>query len=372
MEATALFQDEGQQLLFLQAIYPACLAAQERGEDTLEPRCCKAAVVKRIVELIEELPDDSSPSAVLAHSLAAVGYLCTMKPALEPALETHLLRAALHSVFTLGTEKDTTGIQALHKVIPEVLDAMLGNLLAESPDTDRLHLILEVSPILPELFGGLHVNFWVVSRVSQERARAIRSSTALLRYTVSLPEFDISAEFPRMGHHVAQLALLVSEPDKDISRQAREGTYRLYQLLLQQRGLTIHEAEDLWCYDWHQDSRLLGYKNTARVGEVFGKFFSIGQRRSFVQTALLAIHDPLLRVSQAGLVLVYSLLGEAQQLMGDTDYHMITLNTIFAVSHSPHQLQYKGGIHLLIKVIRGKILSTDGPGHSDETIYCFG
>ncbi|XP_074827875.1 maestro heat-like repeat-containing protein family member 7 [Natator depressus] len=162
------------------AIYPACLAARERGEDTLEPRCCKAAVVKRIVELIEELPDDSSPSAVLAHSLAAVGNLCTMKPALEPALETHLLRAALHSVFTLGTEKDTTGIQALHKVIPEVLDAMLGNLLAESPDTDRLHFILE------------HVNLWVVSRVSQERARAIRSSTALLRYTVTLPEFDVS------------------------------------------------------------------------------------------------------------------------------------------------------------------------------------
>lgn len=39
-----------------------------------------------------------------------------------------------------------------------------------------------------------------------------------------------------MGHHVAQLALFVSDPDKDISRQAREGTYRLYQLLLQQRG----------------------------------------------------------------------------------------------------------------------------------------
>ncbi|XP_043352973.1 uncharacterized protein LOC122456608 [Dermochelys coriacea] len=181
------------------------------------------------------------------------GHLSTMKPALEKDLETHLLRAVLHSVFTLGTEKDTTYIQALHKVMSEVLDAMLGNLLAESPD--RLDYILE------------HVNFWIVSRVSQERARAIRSSTALLRYTVTLPEFDISAEFPRMGHHAAQLALFVSDPDKDSSRQARKGTYRLDQLLLQQWGLTIHEAEDLWCSDWHQDSRLLAYKNTARVGE---------------------------------------------------------------------------------------------------------
>ncbi|XP_044838051.1 maestro heat-like repeat-containing protein family member 1 [Mauremys mutica] len=298
-------KDEGKQFMFLQAIYPTCLAGQDRGQDTLELRCCKVVVMERIVELIEELPKDSPPSAILANSLVAVGNLSTMKPALEPDLETHLLRAALRSVFTLGTEKDTINIQALHKVMPELLDAMLGNLLAESPDADRLHYILE------------HVNLWIVSRVSQERARAIRSSTALLRYAVTLPEFDISAEFPRMGHHVAQLALFVSDPDKDISRQAREGTYRLYQLLLQQRGLTIHKAEDLWCHDWHQDSRLLGYKNTARLGEVSGKFFSEGQRKYFLLTAMLAIHDPLLRVSQAGLLLTYSILGEAQQLMGD-------------------------------------------------------
>ncbi|XP_074980881.1 uncharacterized protein LOC142070838 [Caretta caretta] len=155
------------------------------------------------------------------------------------------------------------------------------------------------------------------SRVCQERARAIRSSTALLRSTITLPEFDNSAEFARMGHHVAQLAVFIGYPAKDISQQAREGVYWLYQLLLHQRGLTIHEAEDLWCWDWHQDSRLLGYRNTARVGEVFRKFFSEEQRRSFLRTALLAIHDPLLRVCQAGLLLTYFLLGEAQQLVGD-------------------------------------------------------
>ncbi|XP_034637676.1 uncharacterized protein LOC117882904 isoform X5 [Trachemys scripta elegans] len=83
--------------------------------------------------------------------------LCTMTPALEPELETHLLRAALHAVFTLGMEKDTTQVQN-------------------------------------------------------------------------------SAEFPRMGHHMAQLALSVSDPAKDISRQAREGVYQLYHLLLHQRG----------------------------------------------------------------------------------------------------------------------------------------
>ncbi|XP_044853468.1 uncharacterized protein LOC123355256 [Mauremys mutica] len=298
-------KDEAQQLVFLHAIHPACLAAQQRGQDTLEPRCCKAAVVERIVELIEELPDDSPPGAVLANCLIAVANLSTMTPALEPELETHLLRAALHAVFTLDTRTDTTQVQDLHRVMPDLLDAMLGNLLAKSPDTNKLHYILE------------HINYWMVSRVSSERARAIRSSATLLTSIITLPDFDNSAEFPEMGHHVAQLALSIGDPDKDISRQAREGVFRLYQLLLHQRDLTIHEAEELWLRDWHQDSRLLGYKNTARVGEVFGKLFSEGQRRFFLRTAVLAMHNPRLRVSQAGLLLTYSLLGQAQQLLGD-------------------------------------------------------
>ncbi|XP_053862655.1 uncharacterized protein LOC128824776 [Malaclemys terrapin pileata] len=164
------------------------LAAQQRGQDTLVPHCCK----ERIVELIEELPDNSPPGAVLANSLIAVGNLSTMTPALEPELETHLLRAALHAVFTLGMEKDTTQVQDLLRVLPDLLDAMLWNLLAESPDTDRLQYILELSPMRGN-----------------------------------------SAEFPRMGHHMAQLALSVSDPAKDISRQTKEGGY---QLLLHQRG----------------------------------------------------------------------------------------------------------------------------------------
>ncbi|EMP26996.1 hypothetical protein UY3_15904 [Chelonia mydas] len=151
-------KDEAQQLTFLHAIYPACLAAHQRGQDTLEPHCCKAAVVERIVDL--------------------------------------------------------------HRVLLDILDAMLGNLLAESPGTDRFHYLLENS-----------------------------------------------TEFPRMAHHMAQLALFVSDPSEDISRQAREGVYRLCQLLLHHRGLTVHEAEDPWVWDWHQDSRLLCYKNTAMVGE---------------------------------------------------------------------------------------------------------
>ncbi|XP_043404353.1 uncharacterized protein LOC122466163 [Chelonia mydas] len=173
-------KDEAQQLMFLHTINPACLAAQQRGQDTLEPHCCKAAVVERIVELIEELPDDSPPGAVLANSLIAVGNLSTMTPALEPELETHLLRAALHAVFTLGTEKDTAQVQDLHRVLPDLLDAMLGNPLAESPDTNRLHYILEVTP--PAGHNKWSKEKHIKGLRDAERSRLFQKLAMLLRF----------------------------------------------------------------------------------------------------------------------------------------------------------------------------------------------
>ncbi|XP_075770375.1 uncharacterized protein LOC142823331 [Pelodiscus sinensis] len=41
---------------FLLAIPLACLAALQRGEDTLAPRCCKDTMMARIVEIMEDSP----------------------------------------------------------------------------------------------------------------------------------------------------------------------------------------------------------------------------------------------------------------------------------------------------------------------------
>ncbi|XP_039368042.1 uncharacterized protein LOC120389956 isoform X6 [Mauremys reevesii] len=128
----------------------------------------------------------------------------TMTPALEPELETHLLRAALHEVFTLGMEKDTTQVQDLHRVLPDLLDAMLGNLLADSPDTNKLHYILDVS-----LMRG-HINYCIVSRVSRERAR---SSTALLRSIITLPEFDQEDVMANVMHQLRIIWHLCQVPE---------------------------------------------------------------------------------------------------------------------------------------------------------------
>ncbi|XP_075770509.1 uncharacterized protein LOC142823386 isoform X2 [Pelodiscus sinensis] len=284
---------------FLLAVTPACLAALQRGEDTLAPRCCKDTMVARIVEIME----DSPPPLVLADCLNAACSLSTLQPPLRAQLLSPLLTAAVGQTVSGDWQQEPIHTQQFIRALPYDLQALLASLLAESPDTARLQLIME------------HLSPWLESRLPQERARALRSTTALLGVATTLPGFDNSADWPRMGHHVAQLGLFISDPSEDVSRLAREGVHSLYQLLLHHRGLNIHQAEDLWCRHYYKERWVLAHSNSVRVGEVFGQLFTAEQENCFLDKALLAARSPLRRPSQAGLVLAHALHGQAHQLL---------------------------------------------------------
>ncbi|XP_053869895.1 maestro heat-like repeat family member 5 [Malaclemys terrapin pileata] len=143
-----------------------------------------------------------------------------LKPLLALELESRLLRALLHQIFTMGTGNDTTHFRALHKSYSQSLDPMLRGLLTETPTTDKLQHLLE------------HIHFWIQSKKTKERVRAIQSSAALLEFATILPGFDTSSDFSKAGDFVLQLGLHVSQPADDISRQARGGIYWLHRLLL--------------------------------------------------------------------------------------------------------------------------------------------
>ncbi|XP_075771942.1 maestro heat-like repeat-containing protein family member 7 [Pelodiscus sinensis] len=284
---------------FLLAIPLACLAALQRGEDTLAPRCCKDTMMARIVEIME----DSPPPLVLADCLNAACSLSTLQPPLRAQLLSPLLRAAVGQTVSGDWQQEPIHTQQFIRALPYDLQALLASLLAESPDTARLQLIME------------HLSPWLESRLPQERARALGSTTALLGVATTLPGFDNSADWPRMGHHVAQLGLFISDPSEDVSRLAREGVHSLYQLLLHHRGLNIHQAEDLWCRHYYKERWVLAHSNSVRVGEVFGQLFTAEQENCFLDKALLAARSPLRRPSQAGLVLAHALHGQAHQLL---------------------------------------------------------
>ncbi|XP_074926784.1 maestro heat-like repeat-containing protein family member 7 isoform X6 [Chelonoidis abingdonii] len=156
--------------------------------------------------------------------MAAVCSLSKVKPPLALKLESRLLRALLYTIFTMSTGQDTTHFQALHNTSLQSLDAMLGCLLTETPTSDKLQHLLE------------HDQFWLHSKNTQERARAIWSSAALLQFATSLPGFNTSSDFPKAGNSVLQPGLYISDPANDISQQARSGICWLQRLLLQRTG----------------------------------------------------------------------------------------------------------------------------------------
>ncbi|XP_030413435.1 uncharacterized protein LOC115649051 [Gopherus evgoodei] len=210
-------QDEAQQLIFLQAIHPVCLAAQQRGQNTLELQCGKAAVVERIVELIEELPDNSPPGAILANSLIAVGNL----------------RICIGSCQTSWM--------------------LCWGTCWQSPQTPT-GSTTSWSTLTTGLYPGCHGR-------EPGPLGAARPCSDPPSPSLSLITQQNSPGWVTMWH--SWLCSLVTQPKTSAGRPGN----RLYQLLLHQRGLTIHEAKDLCCWDWLQDSRLLGYRNIARVGE---------------------------------------------------------------------------------------------------------
>ncbi|XP_039386737.1 uncharacterized protein LOC120401134 [Mauremys reevesii] len=166
-----------------------------------------------------------------------------------------------------------------------------------------------------------HVHRSLLANNPQERARAVQTSAALLQFAISLPGFDTSSAFSKAGEFVLQLGLWISHPASDISQHARAGIYWLYWLLPEEGA------------QHQRGPRLVA----------FGELFTEEQKRSFLQEGLLAIHHPLLRVSQAGLVLTYSILGEAGQLLEDeediTAYIKIQLFNIRVLGQVPDALQ---------------------------------
>ncbi|CAM2105929.1 unnamed protein product [Caretta caretta] len=200
----AALKDEAQELMFLHAIHPACLAAQQIGQDTLEPHCCKVTVVERIA--------------------------------------------------------------ALHKVVPELLDAMLGNLLIESPDTARLHYILEVFGKF-FLKGQRRLFLWTGVLAIHDPLLHVSQAGLVLAYSLlgegqqlmGDKDEDQQLMFLHATHPMC-LTVFVSDPAKDISQQAREGIYWLYQLLLHLRAeaeLGIFNSKSMLPYDWCQRQELV-------------------------------------------------------------------------------------------------------------------
>ncbi|XP_034953050.2 uncharacterized protein LOC118075254, partial [Zootoca vivipara] len=298
------FLDNEENISFLRALSASCLAAQKNGKDTLDLPYTKNELVEALLMVMETLPVHSVPSFLLSCSMLTVYNLSKMKPPFDPDQLSGILRLALHGIFNMETDLENPHSQALYQSSADTMETMLKSLLSEVPTTSHLLFMLE------------HINFWIHSHNPQERSRSVLCSTTVLRHALLLPEFNKSSELPALGHHVAQFGICITDTMEGVSNQARLTISCLYELLLHQMGLSVSEAEELWCHNY-EDQKMLAYMDSCRVGEVFGNIFTEDQKRTFLETSLLAIYNPELRIREAGILLLFSHLGKANEIMGD-------------------------------------------------------
>ncbi|XP_059570910.1 myotubularin-related protein DDB_G0290005-like [Alligator mississippiensis] len=145
-------QDPGEMLdgkdrqRFLLAIISLTIAADQSREVAVELEGLKAAVLERIVDLMETISVEADRKHILAYSIDAIRCLSDPKLSLEPVLELRLLRAAVEKSF-LAIGRETHRNQVMQRLYEEYLKGLLCCVLSSTPSLCKLYSIWEVSTV---------------------------------------------------------------------------------------------------------------------------------------------------------------------------------------------------------------------------------
>ncbi|XP_059571165.1 uncharacterized protein LOC132244143 [Alligator mississippiensis] len=308
---------------FLLAIISLTIAADQSREVAVELEDLKAAVLERIVDLMETISVEGDRKHILAYSIDAIRCLSDPKLSLEPALESRLLRAAVEKSF-LAIGRETHRNQVVQRLYEEYLEGLLCCVLSSAPSLGKLYSIWE------------HFTSWTEAPDAQHRALGMKIMTGAIAFAVQLlPQFEGSPDILEVGDMAARLGLSINDPEETISCKARACMYLLAQILLHQRGQDMRGAEELRCKRQNDQSQVQKYRDLARVGEGLRKILLEEQRRAFLQRALHAVRNGPMHISQAGLVFLYAILGEAGCLMGhkEKEIPIRVLNKVFIITY---------------------------------------
>ncbi|XP_059570079.1 uncharacterized protein LOC132243702 [Alligator mississippiensis] len=289
---------------FLLAVISLTIAVDQSRAVAVELEDLKAAVLERVMDLMENISVEADRKHILAYSIDAILCLSDPKLSLEPALESRLLRAAIEKSF-VAIGRETHRNQVMQQLYEEYLESLLCCILSSAPSLAKLYSIWE------------HFTSWIEPSDAQHRALGMKMFTGVIAFAVQLlPQFEGSPDIPEVGDMAACLGLMINDPKETISCKTRAGMYLLAQIFLHQRGQDMRGAEELRCKHQMEQSQVQKYRDLARVGEGLRKILLEEQRKSFLQRALHAVHSGQMHISQAGLVFLYAILGEASCLKG--------------------------------------------------------
>ncbi|KYO28126.1 hypothetical protein Y1Q_0005120 [Alligator mississippiensis] len=127
---------------FLLAIISMTIAADQSREVAVELEGLKADLLKRIMDLMENISVEADPKHILAYSIDAIRCLSDLKLSLEPALESCLLWAAVDKSF-LAIGCETHHNQVMQQLYEEYLEGLLCCVLSSAPSLGKLYSMWE-------------------------------------------------------------------------------------------------------------------------------------------------------------------------------------------------------------------------------------
>ncbi|XP_060092581.1 maestro heat-like repeat family member 5 [Heteronotia binoei] len=308
-------KDEVLKKTFLKAVVMVSKAFQNsQKEDVLFPH--KAEVILCIIQVIDEEPLGSVCITVLHQAIMTVISMTLLKPPLDYEVRSDLVQKSVKKIFSLpalkmtrlkaGSTNHLAQTQDFYLQTINACNIMLTSLLSETPNMDGLQEIL------------IHTNSWVESGNTNERERAVKSTTHILKFASEHLDFDLSQEFSLLGQLVALLALRTVDNVKEIGQQAAEAIYHLHYIAISKmvkdmeskrknkKGHSVKWLRE----DFFIPGPSIFYNNIPKVAKAFGEHLTTSQ----ITDLVLKVFDNLMHeekvVSQAASLLLSSFMEE--------------------------------------------------------------
>ncbi|XP_048357712.1 uncharacterized protein LOC125435561 [Sphaerodactylus townsendi] len=281
-----------QELAFLRAVRRVCEACKGKGLRTLP--FSKQAVGEEILDIMEEAFFNLTEPFV--EAMATVQKLSQFQPPLGPDLRSSIVAWAVRLIVSGSPGPHQPHQLELQDRAEKGLREMLEQLLREDPSAGHVVGLLE------------HLAYWLQTSCPTARSRAASLSSCLLQFAGRLPSFPIRDS-----------AALGNLLDTGIREQARGTLGQLHRLLQCRRGLRKKTRGPRWEVDPGQPWKE-GFLHLRHVGEVFLGHLTPQQKEAFAQAAWGNLsHLAQDWVREGSLVLLYSVLGRADQLLEEKE-----------------------------------------------------
>ncbi|XP_004618710.2 maestro heat-like repeat-containing protein family member 1 isoform X1 [Sorex araneus] len=270
----------------------------------------KAELVAQMMEFIKAEPPDSLRTPIRKKALLACTYLVSLEPALEEMVRADLIHGCLHGVLAVLPDPDgddSGGQESLYLDTMHALENLLTSLLQQDLSPQNLQIMVE------------HLNPWIKSPQSHERARALGLSAHLLQHFLEHLRVSALVPFHNLGLLIGLFAPRCTDLCPATRQEAVSCVYSLLYLQLGYEGFSRDYQDEVaegllmlkeaLAHPEPADPSLL-FHTSHSIAQIIAKRLPPDQLISLLLTLFESLGDPDRNCSRGAAVMVSCLLKE--------------------------------------------------------------